>query len=93
MDKITREELLDIAAKTKLELAESDIEEIREQLSAVLEYAVSVQEIAKEVTVLSNKNINHNRADSEASYDSEEILKQAPQSEDNYFVVPKILDN
>lgn len=93
MDKISREELLEIAAKTKLEIAESDIEEIREQLSAVLDYAVSVQEIAKEVTILSNKNINHNRADSEAGYDSEKILKQAPQSEDNYFVVPKILDN
>jgi aspartyl/glutamyl-tRNA(Asn/Gln) amidotransferase C subunit len=93
VDKITREELLDIAAKTKLELAEADIEEIRTQLSAVLEYAVSVQEIAKEVTILSNKNINHDRADSEAGYDSEKILNQAPQSEDNYFVVPKILDN
>ncbi len=93
MDKITREELLEIAAKTKLELAESDIEEIRTQLSAVLEYAASVQEIAKEVTLLSNKNINHNRIDRVVEYDSEKILNLAPQSEDNYFVVPKILDN
>ena len=93
MDKITKEELLEIAALTKLELAEKDIEGIRDQLSAVLEYAASVQEIAKEVNILSNKNINHDRADSATNYNSESIHQQAPQHEDNYFVVPKILDN
>ena len=93
MDKITKEELLEIASLTKLELADSDIEQIRDQLSAVLEYAASVQEAAKEVTILSNKNINHDRVDSIENYDSEKILQRAPQHEDNYFVVPKILDN
>lgn len=93
MDKITREELLEIAAKTKIELAESDIEGIRDQVSACLDYAASVQKIAKEVNILSNKNVNHDRVDTTVDYDSKTILDQAPQSEDNYFVVPKILDN
>ena len=70
VDKITKEELLEIASLTKLELADSDIEQIRDQLSAVLEYAASVQ-AAKEVTILSNKNINHDRVDSIENYDSE----------------------
>jgi aspartyl/glutamyl-tRNA(Asn/Gln) amidotransferase C subunit len=93
MDKITREELLEIAEKTKIAIAESDIEAIRDQVSACLAYAVSVQKIAKEATVLSNKNSNHDRADVEIDYDSQKILAQSPQHEDNYFVVPKILDN
>ena len=93
MDKITKEELLEIAAKTKIEIAEADIEGIRDQVSSCLEYAANVQKIAKEVNIQSNKNVNHDRVDSTANYDSQMILDRSPQSEDNYFVVPKILDN
>ena len=93
MNKITKEELLDIAIKTKIEIAKSDIEGILEQVSSCLEYAANVQKIAKEFNILSNKNVNHDRVDKVIDYDSQNILNQAPQSEDNYFVVPKILDN
>ena len=93
MDKITKTELLEIAEKTKISIADSDVESIIDQMSACLAYAVSVQKIAKEVNVLSNKNSNHDRADVAVDYDSKIILAQSPQHEDGYFVVPKILDN
>ena len=52
MDKITKTELLEIAEKTKISIADSDVESIIDQMSACLAYAVSVQKIAKEVNVL-----------------------------------------
>ena len=39
----------------------------------------------------SNKNINHSREDVVVPFDSRKILDQAPDEQDNYFVVPKII--
>lgn len=93
MSKISKEEVKHIAAITKLHIEESELEGVQKQLADVLEYAERVQEIAKDVTIPSNKNINHDREDSVIQQDNTDILAQAPQQEDNYFVVPKIVDS
>ena len=48
--------------------------------------------MAKNIDIASNKNINRQREDLVVSFDSQRILDQSPQEQDNYFVVPKILD-
>lgn len=93
MSKISKEEVRNIAAITKLHIEESELESIQKQLADVLEYAERVQQIAKDVDVPSNKNINQDREDSIITQNTEDILAQAPQQEDNYFVVPKIVDS
>ena len=92
MSKISKEDVKNIAAMTKLSIKESELDSIQKQLADVLEYAERVQQIAKDIDIPSNKNINHDREDSIIPSETADILAQAPQEEDNYFVVPKIVD-
>lgn len=91
MDKITKDEALKIASFTKLTINDDEIDSIVKQLQDVLAYAERVQEIAKDIDIPTSKNINRQRQDIVISCDSQKILEQAPQEQDNYFVVPKIL--
>ena len=91
MDKITKDEALKIASFTKLTIQEDEIDSIVKQLQDVLAYAERVQDIAKDIDIPSNKNINRQRPDVVLSFDSQQILQQAPDAQDDYFVVPKIL--
>ena len=93
MVNITKEEVLKIAQLSKIEIKEQDVEKIVRQFQDILNYAERVQDIAKEVDIPRSKNINVDREDVIVSSDPAKILAQAPQAEDNYFVVPKILDN
>jgi len=93
MSKISIEDVKNIAILTKLHIDDSELESVRKQLEDVLTYAERVQQIAKDIEIPSNKNINHDREDSVITGRVEDILAQAPQEEDNYFVVPKILDS
>lgn len=90
--KITRDELLRIAEISKLEIRESEIEPLVFQLQAVLSYAERVNQVAEEIAAeSSDKNINIMREDIPHFYVSTPILAQAPEREEDYFVVPKIL--
>jgi aspartyl-tRNA(Asn)/glutamyl-tRNA(Gln) amidotransferase subunit C len=91
MDKITKNEALKIASFTKLTIQEDEIDSIVKQLQDVLAYAERVQDIAKDIDIPSHKNINRQRPDVVISFDEQQILQQAPDAQDNYFVVPKIL--
>lgn len=91
--KITREEVLKIAEISKLKIWEDEVDFVIQQLESVLSYAERVQEIAADQDEPSNKNINVTREDVIINTESEPILEQAPESEDNYFVVPKILND
>ena len=93
MTKMTREEVLKIAQISKLEILEEEIEPIIKHLEAVLSYAERVNEIASDVEVPSDKKINVFREDIVVSTDPEPILSQAPDREDDFFVVPKIIEN
>jgi aspartyl-tRNA(Asn)/glutamyl-tRNA(Gln) amidotransferase subunit C len=91
MNKITKDEALKIASFTKLTIADDEIDSIVQQLQDVLTYAERVQDMAKDVNIPSHKNVNRQRQDVIVSFDSKKILDQAPDAQDNYFVVPKIL--
>lgn len=91
MDKITKDEALKIASFTKLAIHDDEVDAIVKQLQDVLAYAERVQDIAKDIDIPSQKNINRQRNDLVVSFDSQIILDQAPQEQDGYFVVPKIL--
>jgi len=93
MDKITKEEALKIAAFTKLTIADDEIDSIVKQLQDVLAYAERVQDMAKDIHIPSTKNVNRQRQDIAILFDSRKVLDQAPEEQDNYFVVPQILEN
>lgn len=93
MANITREEVIKIAQISALAIEESEIESLQKQLGAVLSYAARVQEVASEVEVPSNKNINVFREDIVQPSDPLAILKLAPEREEDFFVVPAIIED
>ena len=92
MAKITREEVLKLARASRIHIHDDEIEELVEQLKSVLDYAECVSKIAGDKQVSSAKNINVFRKDLAVDCDSRPILAQAPEVEDNFFVVLPILD-
>jgi len=89
--KVTREELLRLASISKLEIHESELEGLMNQLQAVLTYAERVNQVADDVDIASSKNVNIMRNDTVYPFNFELIIAQAPIREDDFFVVPKIL--
>ncbi len=89
---LSKEEIKKLAAMTKLHVAEDELEQMQQRLQTVLDYAQRVQLIAKDVAIPLEKNINHDRPDQVLQQATDVILAQAPQQEDGYFVVPKIID-
>ncbi len=90
---ISREEVLKIAHISRLSLEEHEIEPIVKQLNEVLAYAQCVQELASELEWQpSNKNVNMLRPDEIHPSPSEAVLACAPEKEEQYFVVPRIID-
>lgn len=93
MTKITKQELLKIAQISQLRLDEDEIMPLIKQIDDLLTYAQRVQEVVGEAEIPSNKNLNVLRQDLVVRTDSQQILQQAPEQEQDYFVVPKIIEN
>ncbi len=90
---ISREEVIKLAYISRLSLDEQEIEPVIKQLAEVLAYAQRVQDLATELDEQpSHKNVNFVREDVVISSYSEILLSRAPEREENYFVVPRILD-
>ncbi|MBS1986641.1 Asp-tRNA(Asn)/Glu-tRNA(Gln) amidotransferase subunit GatC [Candidatus Dependentiae bacterium] len=92
MSKISREEVIKIAALSSIALEEHKINALVEQLESVLSYAQRVTEIAADADEQVTKNINIFRDDVIVSFDASTVMKEAPERDQNYFVVPKIVD-
>jgi aspartyl-tRNA(Asn)/glutamyl-tRNA(Gln) amidotransferase subunit C len=94
--KLTREQVVQIAALARLALTEEEIALYQEQLSAVLEHAERLQALDTDAipptaTVLPARNVM--RADEpRPSTAREDILANAPQAEDGCFRVQAVLE-
>ena len=95
MQTISKEELLHLAHLSRLELDDHEIASLIKQIDSVLQYARCVQEIAHGNTMPLElkKNSNVMREDVVIPTNPAPILEQAPECEQNYFVVPVILEN
>lgn len=94
--KITCKDVADVALLSRLEFSESELETFTGQLDAILEYAevlnkLSVDDVEPTAHVLPLKNVM--RADeAKPSLPREMALSNAPEQEDGYFKVPKIME-
>ena len=95
MTKVTKEEAKKFAKMTQISFEEQEWDGIVVQLNEILSYAERVVQIASQQPDITTvpKNVNMDRADMVVASCVKDILDQAPQQEDNYFVVPKFLDN
>ncbi len=92
---ISKEELKKLEKLSKLKFQDNDLEKFNSQLNDILEYMKELDELdLTNVESLSNPLGRYNffREDiANKSFDIEEIIKNAPQQYDRFFVVPKII--
>lgn len=94
--KITRKDVEHVALLSRLELGENDVAKFTGQLNAILDYIdvlnkVDTSGVEPTAHVLPVKNVM--RADeAKPSLPRELALANAPEQEDGYFKVPKILE-
>ena len=97
MTKITKDEVKKVAHLARLELNEDEINNHAEQLEKILEYIEQLERIDTNnvpSTTRAIEVINVLRKDNIKNTDcSEELLELGPSREDNYFKVPKILND
>lgn len=93
--KISRQEVEHVALLARLELSEQEIELYTEQLNSILDYAVILEQLDTEKVVPTAHAVplyNVLREDVvKPSMSQEKVLQNAPDSEDGFFRVPKIV--
>ena len=96
MTKITKEEVKKVAQLARLELDVNEINNHAEQLEKILDYIKQLEKIDTENVPCTTRALevtNVFRKDEKKKYDStEEILQLGPSREDEYFKVPKIIN-
>ena len=96
MTKITKDEVKKVAHLARLELNEDEINNHAEQLEKILDYIKQLGKIDTsdvESTTRAIEVINVFRKDEKKSSDcTQELLELGPSREDQYFKVPKIIN-
>ena len=95
-NQVSRQEVLKIASLAKLSLTEEEIEKYTSQLNDILAYMGQLNELdTRDVEPLSHvlDLTNVTREDVEqSSLTREEALRNAPESDEEYFVVPRVIE-
>ena len=96
MAKLTRDEVLKLAALSKLRLSDDEVESLRTELSEILDYVKQLDNVdtsdlkpTYQVTGL----VNVTRVDQvkDYGYKTEALLKNAPALQDDQFKVKRVL--
>ena len=92
---ITKEDVIKVANLARLNLTESEEEEFVPQLNGILDYFEQLQQLDTENVEPTTRAIDVNnitRADEQKNYgERESLLDSAPEREDDFFRVPKIM--
>jgi aspartyl-tRNA(Asn)/glutamyl-tRNA(Gln) amidotransferase subunit C len=97
VEKIDKEQVRKVAMLSRLELGEAEIDELTGQLSAILDYVAKMNELdTTNVEPLAHclpiQNIFREDRPQE-SLGTQKTLANAPQADEQFFKVPKILDD
>ena len=94
--KINKNTTIKIAKLSRIKIDESEIDEFSTQLSSIINWVEQLNEVNTDnVEPLSNVSMSNLplREDIEiAINNSEDILSNAPEKLENYFIVPKVID-
>lgn len=94
---VTKKEVEKIAELAKLKFTEEELENFTHQMNDILKYMEKLNELnTDDVQPLSHPNeaINVFRADElKKSIDTSDALKNAPLADENYFKVPKVIQD
>ena len=93
--KITREEVIHVAKLARLEMDEKDIDTFSTQIGTILEYFETLNQVdTTDIKPTSHAIFLTNafREDEHKEHlDRESALANAPEQEDGYFLVPKVI--
>ncbi|MBA3031111.1 MAG: Asp-tRNA(Asn)/Glu-tRNA(Gln) amidotransferase subunit GatC [Desulfobacteraceae bacterium] len=93
--KITREEVVHVAKLAHLELGEDEVQRFSEQIGTILDYFETLNQVNTDgikPTFNAIHLTNAFREDEEkASLDNKDVLFNAPEKEDGFFLVPRII--
>lgn len=85
-----------VARLARLDLSPEELEAYKTQLAAILDHAAKVQSLEGEPAVEASHPLHLENAyrpdETRPSLDREEVLAQAPESEDGFFVAPPAMD-
>ncbi|HEX2985710.1 MAG TPA: Asp-tRNA(Asn)/Glu-tRNA(Gln) amidotransferase subunit GatC [Caproiciproducens sp.] len=89
---VTHDEIRKIARLAKLSVSEEELERLTKDMSEIIGFADTINAVSSADSDFDNINNLSNVLREDAvtpSYDREEILKNAPNQEDGYFLVKK----
>jgi aspartyl-tRNA(Asn)/glutamyl-tRNA(Gln) amidotransferase subunit C len=93
--KITRDDVLHVANLARLEVDETHVDRLVEQIGTILSYFDTLQNVdTRDVAPTYHAIYSNNafRVDEESGpLDREIALANAPEQEDGYFVVPRVI--
>ena len=93
--KITREEVIHVSKLARLQMDDADIDPFSEQIGTILEYFETLNQVDTAGIKPTSHAIfltNAFREDEEKEHlDRESALANAPEKEDGYFLVPKVI--
>jgi len=85
-----------IAHLARIAVADSEVENLRAELNAMLAFVEQLQEVdvagVEPMTSVTPMAMKKRHDVVTAGDDAEAVLKNAPQSADNYFLVPKVVE-
>jgi aspartyl-tRNA(Asn)/glutamyl-tRNA(Gln) amidotransferase subunit C len=85
-----------VARLARLDLSEEDLEGYKAQLADILEHAARVQSLEGQPEVEASHPLRFENAfrtdEPRPSLDRDEVLAQAPESQDGYFVAPPAME-
>lgn len=96
MSKLSREDVLKLAALSKLKLSDDEIERLRDELSEILDYvnlldSVDVSGLEPTYQVSGLTNVYREDAPKDYGYEIQDLLKNAPDIQDGQFKVKRVL--
>lgn len=96
MSKLSRDDVLKLAALSKLRLSDKEIEKLRGELSEILDYVkildkADVSGLKPTYQVTGLKNVTRDDEVKNYGYKTEDLLKNAPSVQDGQFKVKRVL--
>jgi aspartyl-tRNA(Asn)/glutamyl-tRNA(Gln) amidotransferase subunit C len=96
MSKLSREDVLKLAALSKLKLSDDEIGRLQAELGEILDYVnlldtVDVSGLEPTYQVSGLKNVYRNDEPRDYGYETDELLKNAPSVQDGQFKVKRVL--
>ena len=90
--KISQEEIKKIALLSRLEVKEDKMATVEKELSDILTYVAELNELElDDVEVMAHAVPLHNEDETKPSLDHDLALSNAPEEEDGYFKVPRVV--